>query len=296
MTGAPVIESLDHVVIAVRDLDAAAETYTALLGRGASWRGAHALLGTANALFRLPNTYLELLSPAGAGPVADGLRERLADEGEGLWALAFGTGDAAACAAALRGRGVGASDPVDGAGRDAATGAERHWRNVYLPESDTRGVLVFAIEHRSPAASLPPAAPLAGAGAAIDGLDHVVVLSTDPEDSRAFYGDRLGLRLALDRRVEQRGLRLLFFRVGGVTVEIAANLDAPSGAAATDRLWGLAYRVGDVAAARARLAAAGFEVSETRRGQKPGTAVCTVRRETCGVATLLVGPADAGAR
>jgi hypothetical protein len=45
-----------------------------------------------------------------------------------------------------------------------------------------------------------------------------------------------------------------------------------------------------VAAARARLAAAGFEVSQVRRGQKRGTQVCTVRRETHGVSTLLIGP------
>ncbi|HKE10536.1 MAG TPA: hypothetical protein VKE73_03105, partial [Myxococcota bacterium] len=51
-----------------------------------------------------------------------------------------------------------------------------------------------------------------------------------------------------------------------------------------------AWRTEDVAAARARLAAAGFEVSEVRRGQKRGTRVCTVRRETHGVSTLLIGP------
>ncbi len=46
----------------------------------------------------------------------------------------------------------------------------------------------------------------------------------------------------------------------------------------------------DVLAAHRRLAEAGFDVSAHRPGFKPGTRVCTVRRETCGVPTLLIGP------
>jgi hypothetical protein len=48
--------------------------------------------------------------------------------------------------------------------------------------------------------------------------------------------------------------------------------------------------VTDPRAARERVAAAGFDVSELRRGNKAGTSVCTVRSETCGVPTLLIGP------
>jgi hypothetical protein len=38
------------------------------------------------------------------------------------------------------------------------------------------------------------------------------------------------------------------------------------------------------------LSQASFDVSDTRKGMKPGTRVCTVRSETHGVATLLLGP------
>ena len=56
--------TLDHVVIAVRDLDAATADYTALLGREPSWRGEHPKYGTQNTLFRIDNTYIELLALA----------------------------------------------------------------------------------------------------------------------------------------------------------------------------------------------------------------------------------------
>jgi catechol 2,3-dioxygenase-like lactoylglutathione lyase family enzyme len=105
-----------------------------------------------------------------------------------------------------------------------------------------------------------------------------------------FYGERLGLRLALDREFPQWGVRLLFFRVGGITVEVAARLDTPPDVAAPDRAWGISWRVGDADAARARLAQAGFDVSEVRTGRRPGTRVLSVRGDPCGVATLILEP------
>jgi hypothetical protein len=95
--------------------------------------------------------------------------------------------------------------------------------------------------------------------------------------------------LALDRTFEQWGARLLFFRVGGVTVEIAAPAKPVASPAAGDAVWGFSWRVPDVDAARARLAGEGFDVSEVRPGRRPGTRVCTVRAPTHGVATLLLG-------
>ena len=63
--------SIDHLILAVEDLDEATEQYSALLGRAASWRGAHPDYGTANTLFKLDNTYIELLAPNGEGMAAD---------------------------------------------------------------------------------------------------------------------------------------------------------------------------------------------------------------------------------
>jgi len=284
------IHSLDHVIVLVRDLEAATSTYTRLLGREPSWRGAHPGQGTANTLFRLANTYLELLAVSGDGPFAARLRARLERDGEGVAGLAFGTDDADACAAELRARGLPAADPVEGSGADTTTSAKRSWRNVHLPESATRGVLVFAIEHLSPADALPPARVTGPAAAAVEALDHVVLRSPDPDATQRLYGESLGLRLALDRSFPERKVRLQFFRVGGVTVEVASQLaDAPD-ATAPDRLWGLAWRVPDADAARARLLEAGFPVTPVRFGHKPGTRVCTVEQDTCGVPTLLIAP------
>ncbi len=288
------LDTLDHVILGVRDLPDATRRYARLLGRSPSWRGEHPSAGTANALFRLDNTTLELLSRAGEGPVGRALERRLDAHGEGALGLAFGTADADAARGALADRGLEPGPVERGVGRDVESGAIRRWRRVPLPTDRTRGVLIFAIEHDSPPDLLPPAQPVGDPRAAAAGLDHAVVRSADPEAARVLYAEGLGLRLALDREFPQWGARLLFFRVGGLTVEIAAALaggQAPGGGAVTgdrDQLWGLSYRVPDAEAARARLAAAGADVSQVREGRRPGTRVFSVRDGTCGVPTLML--------
>ncbi len=129
-------------------------------------------------------------------------------------------------------------------------------------------------------------------------MDHVVISTADPERAAALYGARLGLDMALDRSHPEWG-RLMFFRCGDLIVEVVQrpgkDTDPKAADKATDRmrdrLWGLSWRVADIDATRARLAAAGVDVSEVRAGRKPGTRVMSVRGGTCGVATLLVQPA-----
>lgn len=284
------IDCLDHVILAVGDLDAATRDYALLLGRRPSWRGEHPSAGSANTLFRLGNMYLELLSPAGPGPIGDVLRGMIAAQGEGPLGLAFGTSDAQACHKMFVEHGLEPEPVQKGLGRDVESGAIREWLNVMLPISRTRGVLVFAIEHRSPAELLPPAVAACAENAAIAGLDHAVIETVEPEATMALYGEGLGLRLALDREFLQWGARLIFYRTRDITVELAARLDGQGGTPGRDRFFGLSWRVPDADAARARLLEAGIDTSEVRPGRKPGTRVLTVKSGSCGIPTLLIEP------
>ena len=268
------LTAFDHALIRVENFAPSVRRYAALLGQSPWWMAENPAMGTSRAVFRLANTSLELVPADGAAP--------------GLAAIAFTTDDADACAKALGERGIAAGEPESGIDRDEPSGAWRRWHELALPVADTRGTPILAVERSDPGPS-PEPEPIPPASVAA--LDHVVVTTPDLEGSRALYGERLGLRLALDRAFEARGLRMLFFRIAGVTVEVVGSLAEPPDPEAPEAFGGLAYRVGDADAARARLAAADFDVSEVRQGFKPGTRVFTVRDGTCGVPTLLIEPA-----
>lgn len=298
---AAMLTALDHVILAVRDLEGSSADYQRLLGLAPSWTGTHPEWGTANVLFRIDNTYLELLSPAGEGPVGRLLGDWIDAHGEGLVGMAFATDDIEACSATLAERGICSGSVEEGQGRDIASGEERRWRRTTLPPDRTRGIVIFPIQHDSPDDVLPAAKPTGDAMASVYALDHVVVQTTDANAAKALYGDTLGLRLALDKEFPDWGVRLMFFRVGGVTVEVAAALSgvetgkALPGASATateDRLYGMSWRVRSVDGTRERLAAAGVDVSEIRVGRRPGTRVFTVRSQTRGVPTLMIEVED----
>jgi len=107
---------IDHAVIAVRDLDAAAASFTAL-GFTLTPRGFHSI-GSQNHCIMLGSTYIELLAAPVAHPWLDYYRGFLERHGDGLAAIALATDDAARAYAELKDQGARApmdlSRPVEG--------------------------------------------------------------------------------------------------------------------------------------------------------------------------------------
>jgi catechol 2,3-dioxygenase-like lactoylglutathione lyase family enzyme len=275
------ITGLDHVVVLCSGIEAGASAYKTLLGRAPSWQSSSD--GADRALFTLDNVTLELMAPQGEGEGASRIRTVLAEQGEGMASLCFRTGDIAKLYRRLDRLALKPEAVAEVESRDEASGATLSWKRTRSATEATRGVRMFFLEL---AGERPRSA--ATVDAPISAMDHVVVSTTDPERSAALYGARLGLDMALDRSHPEWG-RLMFFRCGDLIVEVTSK---PGKADETkpDRLRGICWRVADIEATHARLAAAGVDVSEVRTGRKPGTRVMTVRSGTCGVPTLLVQP------
>lgn len=292
MTGVPEL-TLDHAVIAVTDLDAATRDYTALLGREPSWRGEHPTYGTRNTLWRIDNMYLELLALSGRAyePRWSGELARFLDaHGEGLYALALGAADLDRAVDEMRAEGMDVGDPAEGEGIDEISRARRRWRNAVASTRSANGVRLLLIEHLSPPDALPLAQVRAAAGSYVKRMDHAVVLSADMEAARRVWHGKIGARLALDRTFPERNTRILFFRLGDITIELSGGAEqTKEGIGKPDRLWGIAWGVDSIDATCERLASAGILTSGPRQGIKPGTRIATAKGpSTHGVATLLI--------
>jgi catechol 2,3-dioxygenase-like lactoylglutathione lyase family enzyme len=282
------IAGLDHIVVLVEDIKAAASAYETLLGRARSWQNSDD--GVDRVMFTLDNMTVELVAPHGFSVSADRIREAIKASGEGLASLGFGTSDIAKMHRRLDRVALKPEPIAEVEGRDSRSSAVLRWKRTRAATDLTRGVRMFFLEldRERPRSAATVATPVLG-------LDHVVVSTEDPERAAALYGARLGLDMALDRTHQDWG-QLMFFRCGDLIVEVVRRPGA-TGDRLHDRLWGLSWRVADIAAARARLVDAGIDVSEVRTGRKPGTRVMSVRSGTCGIHTLFLErtPREAGA-
>ena len=273
------ITGLDHVVVLLSDIEAAASAYERLLGRAPAWRGES--VGSQTVMFTLDNMTLELMAPAGASPTAERIRSVIKIWGEGLASICFRVGDIEKTWRRLDRVALKPEPVAEVEGRDTGSDRILRWKRTRVATELTRGVRMFFLQ----LAEERPLSPVTAA-APILALDHVVVSTEDPERAAALYGARLGLEMALDRSHQDWG-QLMFFRCGDLIVEVVKRPVA--GADQThDKLWGLSWRVADIDATRARLLASGIDVSEARAGRRPGTRVISVRDGTCGIHTLLL--------
>jgi catechol 2,3-dioxygenase-like lactoylglutathione lyase family enzyme len=291
------LSALHSVLIDVRDFEAAVGDYSRLLGAAPHHLESSPERGTRSAIFRLANTSLELRARREGSASVAGIGDETGAGRFGQSGLRFSCDDENPVPM-LQARGVPLAAIREEEARVEGAPGPRRWRSHLVEPAASRGLPVELVRDETRAPIAPSTASTANVPrptpcdpkARIRALDHVVVLSPDVEATRAFYADGLGLRLALDRSFEQRGVRLLFFRVGGTTIEIGSRLGVAARPDRPDRFGGLAWQVVDVDAIRARLVAEGFDVSEIREGHKPGTRVCTVREPVHGVPTLLIEP------
>jgi len=128
-------KGVDHVVVAVKDLEASIAKYEAIYGATVSDRSEAPPAGMQMAFFRFADSYVELVSNLGeTGPIA----QRLAQRGEGVHIVAMKVDDMEKTLEDLRAKGVrlvgdpGPGNPVRG--------------QVFIHPQETGGVLTQLVQ------------------------------------------------------------------------------------------------------------------------------------------------------
>ena len=210
------IEKLDHLIVAVSDINEAEKNYSKVFGSGPVWRGEHAEYGTENSLFNFNNTYFELLAAKGDGLGAMLVNHALQETGEGLIGIVFGTDTLKETHQTLSGKGFLLGDISNGEGANFKNNKIRKWKNLFLPPELTRGIFSFLIEHT--AGTLPIVDRFESS--MVNKLDHVVINTNDADGLINVYKDVFKIRLALDKFVDEWKSRMLFFRLNKTTIEV----------------------------------------------------------------------------
>lgn len=284
-------DALDHLIVAVEDLDKAERNYSKIFGLSPVWKGEHREFGTSNCLFNFQNIYFELLSATGDGPGAALVNDHIAQCGEGLIGSVFRTDDINRVARSLKEKGFGVADPSDGQGSNFEDKKIRKWKNLFLPPELCRGLFSFVIQHTEGELS----SPKAYKPSFVRKLDHLVIKTNDADGFIDIYRDVYKIRLALDKTVERWKSRMLFFRLNQTTLEVVEKevVEKETGAtkpiqAPLDELWGLTWDVENIQQAHKRLLSEGVDVTPIKQGLKENTLVATIKSHTHNVPTLLI--------
>ena len=275
------INTIDHLIVAVADLDKAEKNYSTVFGADPVWRGEHTEYGTENSLFNFNNTYFELLAAKGDGLGAMLVNHALQETGEGLIGIVFGTDNIKETHQKLSNKGFLLGDVSAGEGANFKNNKIRKWKNLFLPPELTRGIFSFLIEHTE--GTLPIVDRFESS--MVNKLDHVVINTNDADGFINVYKDIFNIRLALDKFVDEWKSRMLFFRLNKTTIEVIEkkNDEEPK-----DSLWGLSWEVDNIEEAHKRLEKAGVEITPIKKGIKENTMVATIKSHTHNVPTLLI--------
>ena len=275
------ISSIDHLIIAVKDINKAEENYRKIFGINPVWKGEHKALGTSNVIFNFKNTYCELLSANGDGLGAALVDNAIEENGDGLIGLVFGTNNAEESFSKLKKLGYLITEPSEGEGVDTKTKKIRKWKNLFLPPELSRGIFTFLIEHTEGALPSLDKYP----SDSVNKLDHVVINTNDADGFIDIYRDTFNIRLALDKVIEHWKSRMLFFRLNKTTIEVIERKNEDT---SQDSLWGLAWEVESIEETHKRLTDEGIDVSPIKDGLKENTLVATIKSHTHNVPTLLI--------
>ncbi|SBW03881.1 Dioxygenase [uncultured Alphaproteobacteria bacterium] len=192
------ITGIDHLVVGVKSLAEAVDTY-ARLGFALTPYGQHEGMGTGNHCIMMPHDYIELVgvSPEAAdSELRRRLTKSLESRGNGVMAVAFHTEDGAATHQALVRKGVAAAAPQSVI-RTIGTKPQpvrAALSMVRLPEDALVGLSAFVAQHLSPEAVRRPGWMAHPNGAV--GLDSLTLIVDDPMAAKDAYESFFGAGVA----------------------------------------------------------------------------------------------------
>ena len=142
----PVVTAVEHVSIAVRDAEAAKQTFAAL-GFEPQWVEDLPSQGLRSHVLRAEGVVLELIEPAAAAPVAGSLERFLTRRGEGLHHLCLRVNSLEEATRAVEAAGMRLVDRVPT--------VDEQGRRVFVHPESAHGVLIGLVEPHQGQAALP---------------------------------------------------------------------------------------------------------------------------------------------
>lgn len=279
--------TLNHILIAVNDLESARSQYQSLMGTQSRRLTDLEFLGCSVQQFALDNCCINLCQSTTGSRWSKLVDQKLKKSGGGVFGFILGSDNFFGYTQHCIANGIDVS-PITIDGANPGISESNPSQLVELIADGLDGFSVFAqsIDNLNIQNINTPSTLATPKVDAISSLDHLVINSSGVNALIPIF-QTLGMNLRLDQTVEAWGFRQLFYRAGDCIIEVIESI-TPSARPLQNEVWGLAYQVESVDELLLRLSSLNILASDSRKGRKKGTVVSTLKSHNLGIATLLI--------
>ena len=255
---------VQNIFLATKNIEETSQKFSIFFGINPNFIGQSKKLGIDIISFGLNKTNICLISPKHSGAWFEILNNFLKNKGEGIFGINFSSDDFGNDYDNFAKNDLKLSDKIEsnfeGNNKDQK---KFSFFNILDKTVESLNIIVsnemdFQLNKENSKNNLSK-------------VNQLVIQTESPESIKDIFEKKLSIRLALDKTFKEWAGRMLFFRLGGVTLEVIEGKDIKQ----NSKYFGIGWHADNYNKCYNDLLKDGFRLSEIRTGRKKGTLVST---------------------
>ena len=269
---------VQNIFLATKNIEETSQKFSIFFGRSPDFIGQSINLGIDIIIFGLNNTNICLISPKSSGFWFETLNNFLKNKGEGIFGINFSSDDFDNDYNNFTKNNLKLSDKIEsnfeGNNNDKI---KFSFFNIFDKAIENLNIFVsneMNFQNNK-----------ANSKNNVSKVNQIVIQTEAPDTIKDIFDGKLSIRLALDKTFKEWAGRMLFFRLGGVTLEVIEGKDIKQ----NSKYFGIGWHADNYNKCYNSLLNDGFSLSEIRKGRKEGTLVSTLKKPILNIPTILIG-------
>tara|TARA_Y100001970_G_scaffold281782_1_gene393268 strand:+ start:58 stop:900 length:843 start_codon:yes stop_codon:yes gene_type:complete len=269
---------VQNIFLVTKNLEETSRKFSIFFGRKYNFIGQSKNLGIDIISFGLHKTNICLISPKHSGIWFEPLNNFLKNKGEGIFGISFSSDNIDSDYNNFAKNKLKLSDKIEGNFEgDNESQLKFSFFNILDNNIENLNILISnEIDFQNNKVY---------SKNNVSKVNQIVIQTENPEAIKDIFEEKLRIRLALDKTFKEWAGRMLFFRLGGVTLEVIEGKDIKQ----NSQYFGIGWHAENYNNCYNSLLKDGFNLSEIRKGRKKGTLVSTLKKPILNIPTILIG-------
>ena len=269
---------VQNIFLATKNLEETSKKFSIFFGRDPNFIGQSRKLGIDIISFGLNKTNICLISPKSSGIWFETLNNFLKNKGEGIFGINFSSNDFDSDYNHFIKNDLKLSAKFE-SNFEANNQNQIKFSFFNVLDKTIEGLNIFISNEINFQNNK------ANSKNTVSKVNQLVIQTEAPDSIKDIFEGKLNIRLALDKTFKEWAGRMLFFRLGGITLEVIEGKDIKQ----NSKYFGIGWHADNYNKCYNALLNNGFSLSEIRKGRKEGTLVSTLKEPILNIPTILIG-------